>query len=317
MKIRNLLPLMGFYLCGFSLLAQPFGPSLHTTHLPPGSHAGIPVWSGGLFLLWNHNTGIVEAFDPTGRKLQEIPIVPPDVVRVRLYRVAAKDSCNLAAIGTADKADGTVVSFLALWRLGDDSATYIPIPGFGPQGLTYAADGTIWIQGRGVTENFHEPAVYDLLRHYTDQGVFLESTLPRTNFQPGESDTVTYGHLVSSPNRLGFLLARKGIWVEFDHTGRILGHWKFGPKLFDATVISVAMANNGDTYVQYQANQSKPRKTQVMARTRAGSGKWEILSPDLGSELDQRIYLYGADGDQLVVGSARDKNRMEWATPLP
>lgn len=302
------------------LLASPSGflhPSERAVHLPEGTSLLAPVWSDAYFLRWDLYSGVSEIFDRQGGKVQEVLINPPSGRLVRLNRITSFRSTNFAAIGSAESQSGKSISFLALWRLGAQEIQYVPLPYFGPLSVTYAADGTLWLLCRSFDEQFRESKNYDILRHYSADGVFLGSALPRTVFMPGDTATVTNGYLVAGKDRLGAFLAKAGVWIEFDNTGKILGHWKFGDKLKDSMVISVAMVSNGDAYIHLQTNQSKPKKNQIMVRIRAGSGAWEILSPDLGGELDQRIYLYGADGDQLVVGSARDKNRMEWATPLP
>jgi hypothetical protein len=219
-----ILPAVGY---GTDVLADPVERIPIYRAFLPGSN--IPKWQNGLLITWKDDRvpATVLAFDRTGQVVTEASITFPDAVRITLYGPAVSATGRLAVGGSAFRADGAGMSFIAwIGRMGAVERV-VQTSQFGSFELCFGSGETLWAVGRVRNPDSSEAQQYGVLRHYSRDGTLLGSLLPRESFARYNGQHPGAGSfLVAGSDRIGFYAPNAKEWIEIGASGTVLRRWK-------------------------------------------------------------------------------------------
>jgi hypothetical protein len=101
---------------------------------------------------------------------------------VLIYSATSKSDGGIVVGGSAEQADGTATSFIALLDRQGKMTDVIQTKGFVPANVCQAPDGTVWSFGGTGYGDHSGPNPGDTLRHFDFRKGQIGSYLPRSTF---------------------------------------------------------------------------------------------------------------------------------------
>jgi len=209
----------------------------------------------------------------------------PNPPKVTMTNVAVDKDGTAATVGSSSDGKGA----LWLWNSAGSNIRVIQTLNYVPSYVTFAPDGSIWTTGTQDRSNRHTDEDYEILRHFSREGILLGAFLPRSSFlgdgEPAES-VMALPALRIANSRIGMYFSWGGsrnnrMWIEADLNGKELGRW-----LLDGI--------DGAPFAFTEAGAVYSRSIDGIYRLDRATGKWIVTSiAALGT-------LVGADGGALV-----------------
>lgn len=253
-----------------------------------------PRWAHGHFTAYNRLSGRVVAFDAAGVKVLDRGVRPQVAGVLNLLDVAAGPGGVFAASGAVSDAAAVRDHFLAFVRPGQAEVRFVSLPSCTLRSLEFASDGSIWTLGSCAGED-------ELVRHYSAEGKWIESALPKTLFDSERSLLLWSRLRVGSDGRVAIFIGETRDYVEWFPTEKRMQRYKL-----PAFAYEFALTESGEAVFSIETTLPSGRKSaQIQRLDRATSELIPVAS---------HVILYGSDGDSLVIGSPADPNRIQWVS---
>ena len=239
--------------------------------------ATFPTFSHGYFIRFvRHNktagTPNIYLFGASGELEDQVSVRPPGTAQLFLASVDVGATGRLGFAGTASKADGSMLFFIATSNLDGGGAQYFNTGGYRVTQLALADDGSVWAVGaeQGVALKSGSAITwkwqnYDILRHYNAAGVLLEHFLPR--WEPNvASVTITPDKFGHGPTLAYDVYGNPTTTNQFD--GEIWGYanaWKVSRQAFLKSAGNYTVLYNGSNRTFYRYTLAKGLISQGVA----------------------------------------------------
>ena len=266
----------------------------------------IPEWNRGLFMSRIAQSGRVAISDRDGNIVKELNLRLPDAPNITLADTAVSADGRYAVSGGAADNGGTGVTFIAWFDQDGNTSRVVRTSPFSPLRIAFADDGTLWVFGR-VLRHFAGLATepdHDTLRQYSIEGVLIDSFLPRSAFDSA-SHPASSAFLVTSGDRVGVYSASATSWIELSTSDGSIQSWSGAvfPDRFRVSGIGVTISGSAYVSVQHQIQNPAEGTTATnitrIYRLDRSTGDWiEVEFSDANTG-----HVYGADGNQLVIGT--------------
>ena len=277
---------------------------------------------------YSSGTPMVVMYDKTGKRIREGRIWPQGAGSVRIRRTAATRDGAILAGGWATLKDGSTPGYIAKTDLAGTTVQSVLTGSFKPAQICEAPDGTIWSLGHSLSPNDGEEHDTNILRHYSFEKGLLHGFLPEETvkavvrssepwFEPA------FSYLRCGKDRVSVYLNFTDEYVEVDTSSFELKRWMLDESAVEhGKAGGLAITEDGKVYAYFSAHgASGPQGLTGLFRIKARSGNPRAeLIPVAGSisfadgkrlPSGTVIYLWGADGNQLVVWRV-DEGGMSW-----
>ena len=176
---------------------------------PAPSRATVPFFNHGYVIQFKHWTKAkgepnIYLYNRSGTLEHELAMWPQGATDLFLASVDVSISFKLAFAGRATRGDGSKYNFVVTSDLYGQSAKYINTGTYFATQITQAEDGSVWSIGAEFIEDGNSLTSwqnYDVLRHYSVDGLLLEHFLPRwgagTAYVTQIKDNAGNGHLAA------------------------------------------------------------------------------------------------------------------------
>jgi hypothetical protein len=276
-----------------------------------GPSTAMPHWENGYLIsrdveTFQAGTPNVRLYDGSGNQAVAASIWFPDAVRVLIYSATATSDGRIIAGASAEKLDGTGVSFIAMTDPVGKVTNVMQTVGFGPLNICLARDGTVWsFGGTGFDEHSHLPKPGNTLRHFDFQKGEVASYLARSLFPNYPRPETTAGIRCSadevvaySPNAHVYIQMKyAGAAPEVYHTEEPVGLRFVGFASTGSKQIYGHFSKLGKGGLYYLAFDETSKTAQWLPVTGAAG---DLNTPGVIT------VLWGDDGDKLVVSRAED-----------
>jgi len=316
-------------------------PALHTALFPEVMCAGciVPHWDSGYVLHVEIDTdpAVVTMYDRVGKKVLEGRIVPPDAVKASVGAAGATRTGGIVAIGGGIMTDGSSQRFIVKSDASGRVVQSVKIADFYPRQVCEATDSTVWVVGY-ETNYRHDPSYRDVsdeernvLRHYSFEkglhGSFVSlgsiSKSRNVSMQISRPDKT---FLRCGKDRVAVLLGATGEYLEIDTSTEKLSRWKVVlPLGLGEKTSGFAVTEEGRSFVGLSdfSDQDNMRTTGLYELKADRGTPVATLVPIVGTitKYDPSkiapdgtfFYLWGADGDELVMQRQGDGWGLSWA----
>ncbi len=265
----------------------------------------MPYWNNGalavLDLIADTAPPSVSLFDREGRKVSTRAFPIPGAVHTTVRHFIHGPDGSIALCGSVLGSEGRGTGYLG-WISADGATIQIVRPApYSVTRVAFASDGTIWTTG--IEErNFSAP----VFRRFDRSGEMLGAFLPGTEFRNYPSS------FMSSVNVFGTIgdhavwySQREGELVEVSPSGEVRRTPVLALPDGEAEA-GFAITEDGEIFVSSRGNSSAS-----LSRLDRGLRAWVPVVHDNWSGQTPRpsLYLYGAEGNTLVVRDYRSPTR--------
>jgi hypothetical protein len=353
MKIRNqflkAIPLAVVFACfGGITSAQvlseqelpTLSPPLHAALYPEVMCVGcvVPHWDHGYLVHeeFDRDPAVVTMYDRAGKKVLEARMVPLDAVKVSVRAAGATGAGGILAIGGGIMTDGSSQRFIVKSDASGRVVESMRIADFYPQQACEATDSTVWVLGYETLSRY-DPNYRDVtdeernvLRHYSFEKGLLGSFVSLGSISKSRDVSFQIAHpgktfLRCSKDRVALLLGATAEYIEVDTSTGKLSRWRVGLSEVGKKTIGFALTDEGRSFVglsdycdegkartaglyELNANSGAPVATLIPVEGTVTKFDPNEITPDGTFQ-----YLWGADGDDLVVQRQGDGWGLSWA----
>ncbi len=312
---RFVLPAGASLVLGLTITADPTATVTTVTLAYDVRQANMwPVWSGGALIAVEGNrtaAPVVRAFNRNGQQISAITLGIPESDRIALKGIGLGLDGSTAFGGISWTPSGTEAAFIALVSSDGKSQQIVRTSPYTPFGFTVSSDGTIWTVGaENVGRSEKSPQVNPangVIRHFDSTGRLMAAFIPRSSLGPsiaGLSSPI----VSAAGGRFGWYWAVRNQYTEVSSAGVVQSF----QGLPQGEITNLALTDNGGTFISVQ---SVPGSSYRLYSLDHSSGTWVPLTDPPGSVWH---WLYGADGNSLVVSSAANHgNTLGFLSLLP
>jgi hypothetical protein len=286
----------------------------------------MPDWDRGYVIHYEIETNyspdaaMVVMYDATGKRVREGRTWPQGAGSVRVRRTAATRDGAILAAGWAIMQNGSIQHYIAKTDLAGNTVQTVRTGPFSSEQICEAPDGTVWSLGRTLSPDDGQPHDTSDLRHYSFEKGLLHSFLPEDSVSAVVRSNRPWFHPFGSFLRCGkdkvsVYLNFTDEYAEVDTSSFELKRWK----LDEATVqqgkaSGLAVTEDGRVYASFSAHgmsgpqgltglyQVKAQPGVPIARLLPLAGTVSVLDGSKPRPAGTFLHLWGADGNQLVVG---------------
>ena len=300
------------------------------------AHCVVPEWDLGYLLHreFDKDPALVTMYDRTGKKLMEARVAPQNAANISLVATGATHAGGILAAGGGIMTDGSGHRFIAKTDPAGRTVQSVDTDRFTTRHICEASDGTVW--GLGYDLDIHDSPDADrnVLRHYSlGKGllgtfVSLDSI---SKFSDSYSAIANSGrsYLRCGKDRISVYLALVAQYIEVDASTEKITRWSVdmssavgsrarGFAVTDEGKIFVAFANDPDPngerkhgLYELKATPGSPMASlTAVDRTVTAFDSYQAV-PD-----GTFLWLWGVDGNSLVVSRKGDDWGLSWATVL-
>jgi hypothetical protein len=316
-------------------------PALHAALYPEVMCGGciLPVWDHSylLHLEIDRDPAVVTMYDKNGKKMLEARMEPPDAAKASVRAAGITRTGGIVAIGGGIMTDGSSQRFIAKSDPSGRIVQSVRIGGdFYPHEVCEAGDDTVWILDES-------PCRYDLdyryvsddeknvLRHYSFEKGLLGSFVSLDSISESRDVSLQIAHprksfLRCGKDRVSVLLWAAGQYIEVDSSSEKVTRWnvavssgvKEKPGGFAVTddgrkFVGLSDFNDQDNLrttglYELKADSGTPVATLVPVAGTITKYDPSKIAPD-----GTFFYLWGADGNELVMQRQGDGWGLSWA----
>lgn len=256
----------------------------------PATTKTIPKWASGRFIAVENDGSVaplIVTVDGRGRR-QEVLFKIPESSAVNVYDYNIGPAGEIIATGSANKADGTATSYIAIISRDRLNQSVIRTWPYVALAVAVAPDGTIWAMGRLKDEGNTQIVTEPVLRRYDASGKQIDSK----KVEMSEWNPIETSKMAASRDRIGWL-THHGKYLEFDLNGRELRRYE---AIAEAErFASFAISESNDVVLTTLVNGSS--NFYDLDRQ---SGKW-VPAELAGGTKTSWNHALGFDGDTLIT----------------
>jgi hypothetical protein len=316
-------------------------PPLHAALYPEVMCAGciVPHWDRGylLHVEFDRDRAVVTMYDRVGKKVLEGRMVPGDAVKGSVRAAGATRAGGILAIGGGIMTDGSSQRYIVKSDPAGRVVQSVRIADFYPRLVCEATDSTVWVVGY-ETNYRHDPNYRDVsdeeknvLRHYSFEKGLLGSFVSLGSISKSRNVSMQVARpdktfLRCRKDHVAVLLWASGEYIEIDTSTEKLSRWKVAlpPGLGEKTS-GFAVTEEGRSFVGLSdfSDQDNMRTTGLYELKADSGTPVATLVPVVGtitkydpSEIAPDgtfFYLWGADGNELVMQRQGDGWGLSWA----
>jgi hypothetical protein len=268
----------------------------------------LGVWSSGALLVVDEaETGspVFLAFNESGNRVSHSRLNIPDAGRIGLSwgGFARANDGSIVACGSAYSHDSRAASFIAWIDAGGQQQRIIRLSDFVPHKIGVDPNGSVWAAGRD------RAAHRIVMRRYDGQGRFLGlAGLAADGSADGQFHSLYHSYIVTSRDRVGWYSAGARQYVEFDLKGKIVLRLTTDAPGLNVRLSGAGLSMNGDLYVASRRISNSGAAGWEISLLNKSTGAWQKMS-----RTESWGYLYGCDGDSLVVSTSAGV--LTWLVP--
>jgi hypothetical protein len=290
------------------------------------AHCVIPEWDGNYFVHheFDEDRSLFTAWTANGEKLLSARVAIPGHIPISSVSASVTKDRRLLAVAGARGADGHRERFIAKTDPAGRTTSWFATPGFLASRACEAPDGTVWLLGYEQRSDDSAGAdVRHVIRHYNEGGAVLGSFAPLSFNSPGselELENHTHTRLDCSADGLSAFLARPGRYIEIDFATGKETTWQIDPAPVEGDRFGgFAVTTDHRVFVAYSI--SGVRRLYELHAPK-DSHIAQLLPVEFAVSNDRGTgeitYLYGADGNQLLVWVSGKGPAVSWVTvPTP
>jgi hypothetical protein len=316
-------------------------PALHAARYPEVMCVGCiaPHWDQGYLVHeeFDRDPAVVTMYDRVGKKVLEARMVPGDAAKASVRAAGATRAGGILAIGGGIMTDGSSQRFVVKSDATGRVVQSVRIGDFYPHQACEATDSTVWVLGYETTYRY-DPNYRDVsdeernvLRHYSFEKGLLGSFISLGSISKSRSVSMQ----VSRPDktflrcgkvRVAVLLGATAEYIEIDPSTEKLSRWKIAlPPGLGKKTSGFAVTEEGRSFVGLSdfSDQDNIRTTGLYELKADSGTPVATLLPVAGTitKYDPSkiapdgtfFYLWGADGNDLVVQRQGDGWGLSWA----
>jgi hypothetical protein len=290
------------------------------------AHCVIPEWDGNYFVHHelDEDWSLFTAWNANGEKFLSARVAIPGHIPISSVSASVTKDRGLLAVAGARGADGQRERFIAKTDPAGYTTSWFATPGFLASRACEAPDGTVWLLGYEQRSDTSAGAdVRHVIRHYSLGGAVLGSFAP-LNFNSPHSELELEDHtrtrLYCGNDRLSAFLARPGRYIEVDFATGKETTWQIDPSPVERDRFhGFAVTSDHRAFVAYSISGTQ-RLYEL--RTPADTHIAQLLPVESAVSKDRGTgeitYLYGAEGNQLLVWVSGKGPAVSWVTvPTP
>jgi hypothetical protein len=299
----------------------------------------VPHWDHSylVHLEIDSDPAVVTMYDRVGKKLLEARMVPPDAAKGSVRAAGTTRTGGILAVGGGIMTDGSRQGFIVKSEPNGRITQSVRIADFYPQQVCEATDTTVWVLGYEPTYRYD--ANYrdvpdeerNVLRHYSFEKGLLGSFVSLGSISKSRDVSLQIAHpgktfLRCGKDRVAVLLWATAEYIEFDTSTEKLSRWKIKlPSGLEKKMIGMALTDEGRSFVGLSdcCDEGKARTAGLYELNADSGAPVAGLMPVEGTvtKFDPNeiapdgtfLYLWGADGNDLVVQRQGDGWGLSWA----
>ena len=316
-------------------------PPLHAALYPEVMCVGcvVPHWDHGYLVHeeFDRDPAVVTMYDRVGKKVLEARMVPGDAVKGSVRAAGVTRAGGILAVGGGIMADGSSQRFIVKSDASGRVVQSVKIADFYPHQVCEATDSTVWVLGYETNyryePNYREVADEEknLLRHYSFERGLLGSFVSLGSISKSREVSMQVARpdktfLRCGKDHVAVLLAATAEYIEIDTSTEKLSRWKIvlPPGLGEKTS-GFAVTEEGRSFVGLSdfSDQDNMRTTRLYELKADSGTPVATLVPVAGTitRYDPSkiapdgtfLYLWGADGNELVMQREGDGWGLSWA----
>jgi hypothetical protein len=260
-------------------------------------------WQNGFLVATEVETGTVVVHGRDGNLKVRAKVSLPKA-RTVLYSASMSREGKLIASGTSFSEDGKVAPFIAFISDKGNIEQLVRPENFGAIAVCFAPDGSFWALGRSVASTFQEIPGHAILRRYSPKGELLQAALSIDSFPNHRKDKdphpATMSHLAATPSGVALYSGIADEYIEVSESTGEVRRWPGVQRRAEKVLVTgVAVTSSGVTYLSTQeSNRAQGDADTVVYRLNKQTGAWSRVDQ---ASADAKVYLQGADGEELVV----------------
>jgi hypothetical protein len=316
-------------------------PPLHAALYPEVMcvHCVVPHWDRGYLVHeeFDRDPAVGTMYDRVGKKVLEARMVPPDAVQGSVRAAGATGAGGILAIGGGIMTDGSSQRFIVKSDAGGRVVQSVKIADFYPQQACEATDSTVWVLGYETTYRY-DPNYRDVsdeernvLRHYSFEKGLLGSFVSLGSISKSRNVSMQVSRpdktfLSCGKDRVAVLLGATAEYIEIDTSTEKVTRWKVVlPSGLGEKTSGFAVTEEGRSFVGLSdfSDQDNLRTTGLYELKADSGTSVATLVPVAGTitKYDPSkiapdgtfFYLWGADGNELVMQRQGDGWGLSWA----
>jgi streptogramin lyase len=307
----------GILLMGSFSHASEFSLSLVSeAHLGTGlGGKRVPKWSGGTLVLLE-NDGVqsgatISLFDRQGQRIDSIDFTIPDASAIVVRDFARGLDGTVALCGSMKDRAGEAAAFVAWAPAGGRNVQTVRTSPYSPMQIAVAPDGTIWTQGTeariarldgrksaNMADWLNSTAA--VFRRFDQSGRTTGAFVPQSEIANPESLISVRNGFAAAEDKVVWYSSRGKEYIEISASGAVRKISDLPlPERRDAT--GFAVTSKGDVLVS-STNRPHQSDWRILRLDPAGKVWAEVSRASLGTVQPRLMWLYGADGEELVAG---------------
>lgn len=293
----------------------------------------VPIWDDGylVHVEFDRDPAVVTMYEKNGKKVLEGRVEPADAAKVSILSAGATQTGGILAVGAGTMSDGAVQRFIVKTDSLGRALQSVRTGDFSAHQVCEATDGTVWTLGYELNYGDSPHAGKNILRHYSLEKGLLGSFISVDSIS-NSSDASLF---VFTP-RASFLHCGKDgvsvlLWsflqyIEVDAATEKLTRWTVDPSLeVPRRANGFAVTEEGRSFVGVEdfCDQEKKithglyelnaKSGTSVAKVIPVEGTISKCDPNEIAPAGAFFYLWGADGNELVVQRQGDGLGLSWA----
>jgi hypothetical protein len=348
MKIRNqflkAIPLALVFACfgavtsGQELSKQDLptlSPPLHAALYPEVMcvHCVVPHWDRSylVHVEIDQDPAVVTMYDKNGKKVLEARMEPPDAAKASVRAAGTTRAGGIVAIGGGIMTDGSSQTFVVKSDPTERVMQSVRTADFYPQQVCEAEDSTVWVLGYGSNNHVSAQADKNVLRHYSFEKGLLSSFVSLDSISKARDASLHVASsrksfLTCSKDRVSVLFWSAAQYIEIDPATEKLTRWKVAASFRPGEKASGFAVTDGgrrflglsnccdqDKKITHGLYELKADAASSVATLLPVEGGVTKYGPDEIAPDGVFLYLWGADGNDLVVQRQGDGWGLSWA----
>jgi hypothetical protein len=316
-------------------------PALHAALYPEVMcvHCIVPHWDHSylVHVEFDRDPAVVTMYDRIGKKVLEGRMVPPEAVKASVGAAGATRAGGIVATGGGIMSDGSSQRFIVKSDPTGRVVQSVKIADFYTRQVCEATDSTVWVLGYETTYRY-DPNYRDVsdeernvLRHYSFEKGLLGSFVSLGSISKSRNVSMQVSRpdktfLRCGKDRVAVLLGATSEYIEIDTSTEKLSRWKVVlPSGLGEKMSGFAVTEEGRSFVGLSdfSDQDNMRTTGLYELKAASGSPVATLVPVAGTitKYDPSkiapdgtfLYLWGADGNELVMQRQGDGWGLSWA----
>jgi hypothetical protein len=310
-------------------------PPLHTALYPEVmcERCIVPIWDHGylLHVEFDRDPAVVTMYDRVGKKVLEARMEPPGAAKVTIQSAGATQTGGIVAIGAGIMTDGSGQRFIVKSDATGRNIQSVEVGDFYPRQVCDTSDGTVWVLGFESNYGDKADANKNVLRHYSFEKGLLGSFVSLDSISKSYDASLHVSaprksFLSCSKERVSVLFWSAAQYLQIDASTEKLTRWRVAMlSEIRGKAGGFAVTEEGRSFAGLSdfSDQDNTRTTGLYELKADSGTPVATLVPVAGTITkydpskiapdDTFFYLWGADGNELVMERQGDGWGLSWA----